>query len=124
MENLEIILSVAGTALGFLITTVTFFGKYLKNAKAKNIAENIIKIGNAMIPYIEQAEAFASYNGEEKKQFVMTKANQFAIENGIKFDAETVSAKIEELVKMTKQVNARGTQAKANKSYPYNSSVL
>lgn len=105
MENLEIILSVAGTALGLLVTTVTFLAKFIKNAKAKKAAENIVDISNALIGYIEEAETFLNYSGEEKKQYVMTKANQFAIESGIKFDAEAVSAKIEELVGMTKQVN-------------------
>ena len=106
MENLEIILSVAGTALGLLVTTVTFLTKFIKNAKAKKAAENIVDISNAIIGYIEEAETFLNYSGEEKKQYVMTKANQFAIESGIKFDAESVSAKVEELVGMTKQVNA------------------
>ena len=37
----------------------------------------------------------------------MTKANQFAIDNKFKFDAEAVGQKVEELVSMTKQVNMR-----------------
>ena len=111
MENLEIILSVAGTALGLLVTTVTFLTKFIKNAKAKKAAENIVDISNAIIGYIEEAETFLNYSGEEKKQYVMTKANQFAIESGIKFDAESVSAKVEELVGMTKQVNASTNNA-------------
>lgn len=107
MENLEIIISVAGAALGLLVTTVTFLSKFIKNAKGKKVAENIIKIGNAMIPYIQEAETFLNYSGEEKKQYVMTKANQFAIDNNIPFDAEAVSDKIEELIGLTKQVNVK-----------------
>ena len=110
MENLQIILSIAGTAVGLLITTITFFAKFITNAKAKKLAENIIKIGDAMVPYIEQAEAFAHYDGVEKKEYVMTKANQFAIENGIAFNTVDVSKKIEELVTLTKQVNKRESQ--------------
>lgn len=105
MENLQVILSVAGTALGLFVTTVTFLSQFIKNAKAKKIAESIVKIGNAMIPFIEKAETFVNYSGEEKKQYVMTMANQFAIDNNIKFDAAAVSDKIEELVALTKQVN-------------------
>lgn len=105
IANLEVILSVAGTALGLLITTITFLSKFLESAKAKKVAENIVKIGEAMIPYIEQAEAFVHYSGAEKKEYVLTKANRFAIENDIKFDAEAVSNKIEELVDLTKKVN-------------------
>ena len=112
MENLEIILSAAGTALGLLVTTVTFLAKFIKNAKGKKVAENIVKIGNAMIPYIQEAETFLNYSGEEKKQYVMTKANQFAIDNNIPFDAEAVSDKIEELIALTNQVNV-GTKSSA-----------
>ena len=107
MKEIEIIISIAGTALGFMVTAATFLAKFVKSAKAKRAAENLIKIGNAVIPYIEQAEKFANYNGAEKKEYVLTKANQFAINQGIDFDLESVGNKIEELVKLTKQVNKR-----------------
>ncbi len=109
MENIEIIVSIASAALGLLVTTVTFISKFVTNAKAKKAMENIVKIGNAVIPYIREAEAFAHYSGEEKKQFVMTKANRFAINNDLEFDEQAVSDKIEELVALTKQVNKRGS---------------
>lgn len=107
MENLEIILSIAGTAVGLLITTVTFLLKFINNAKAKKILEGVAKIGNAVLPYIKEAETFVNYSGIEKKEYVMTKANQFAIDNGIDFDFDLVSDKIEELVLLTKKVNSR-----------------
>ena len=124
MENLEIILSAAGTALGLLVTTVTFLAKFIKNAKAKKVAENIVKIGNAMIPYIQEAETFLNYSGEEKKQYVMTKANQFAIDNNIPFDAEAVSDKIEELIGLTKQVNVKTGSAAVSSSQPSQLNVI
>ena len=124
MENLEIILSVAGTALGLLVTTVTFLTKFIKNAKAKKVAENIVKIGNAMIPYIQEAETFLNYSGEEKKQYVMTKANQFAIDNNIPFDAEAVSDKIEELIGLTKQVNVKTGSTAVSSSQPAQLNVI
>ena len=107
MKNIEIIISISGTALGFLITALTFIAKFIKSAKAKKAAENLIKIGSAVIPYIEQAEKYANYSGTEKKEYVLTKANQFAINQGIAFDAVSVGNKIEELVRLTKQVNKR-----------------
>lgn len=106
-EQLPELLAIAGTIVGLITTTVTFIAKFFKSAKAKRIAEDIISIGNAVLPYIEQAEKFTSYSGAEKKEFVMTKANQFAIDNGIDFDADAMSEKIEELVALTKQVNAK-----------------
>ncbi len=107
MEKLEIILSLAGTAIGFLATAVTFILKFIKNEKARKAAEQTIQIGNAVLPYIKQAETFAHYSGAEKKEFVMTKANQFAIARKIAFHPEAVGEKIEELVKLTKEVNRR-----------------
>ena len=110
MENLQIILSIASAALGLLITSVTFLAGFLKNANAKKVAENIVKIGEAVLPYIKQAESFNDYSGKEKKEFVMTKANQFAIENNIAFDSIAVSERIEELICLTKSVNAKKTE--------------
>ena len=107
IENLEIILSLAGTILGLLITVLTFWVKMINNSKAKKIAEEAIRIGNSVLPYIKEAEKFVSYSGEEKKAYVMTKANQFAIENNIPFNEEKVSEKIEELVELTRQVNTK-----------------
>ena len=93
--------------MGLLVTSITFIMKFLKSAKAKKICEHVVEVGNAVIPYIKQAETFLNYSGAEKKEFVMTKANQYAIENGIRFDEALVSEKIEELVRLTKEVNKR-----------------
>ena len=107
MEKLEVIISLAGTAVGFLVTAITFLVKFIKNAKAKKIAEQTVKIGNAVLLYIKQAENFLNYSGAEKKEYVLTKANQFAIAQGIAFNAVAVGEKIEELVKLSKEVNKR-----------------
>lgn len=105
MQNIQIILSLAGTSIGLLITMLTFLAKFIKNAKLKKAMEQVVTIGNAVIPYINEAEKFSSYSGAEKKAYVMTKANQFAIEKNIPFNENEVSEKIEELVTLTKQVN-------------------
>ena len=108
MEKLELFISVTGAGVGLLVTTLTFLIKSIKNAKAKKKAQQIISICGAIFPYIKQAETFMNFTGSEKKEFVMTKANQFAIENGFSFDQELVNEKIEELVELTKEVNKRG----------------
>ena len=107
MENLLTFLPIASAALGLLVTTITFLAKFFKSEKAKRVAENINKVGNAVLPFIEQAETFLNYSGAEKKQFVLTQANQFALDNKLKFDPELISTKIEELVELTKKVNKR-----------------
>jgi len=107
MENLEIILSIAATAVGLLITAATFLMKFLQSAKARKVAEGVIEIGNAILPYIKAAETFTTFSGVQKKEYVMTLASNYAAEHDIVFDKEQVSAKIEELVALTKTVNKR-----------------
>ena len=107
MEHIIPILSVSGTALGFCITAITFIAKFIKSAKQKRLCEQTTQLSNAIIPFIQQAETFINYTAIEKKEFVMTKANQFAIENKIPFNLGLVDGKIEELVALTKQVNMR-----------------
>ena len=107
MKNLELLLSLIGTILGLSITVVTFIVKSVRSAKVKKGLETAVKIGNAILPFIREAEKFTAFSGEEKKTYVMTKANQFAIQNKIAFDEKQVSDKIEELVALTKQVNAK-----------------
>ncbi len=107
MDNLEWFCSIAGTALSLLITTLTFAIKFFRKLKEKLKTENDIKLSNAIIPLIESAEQFLHYSGAEKKEYVLTKANQFAIENDIDFNIESVSEKIEKLVELSKQVNKR-----------------
>ncbi|MEI3535578.1 MAG: phage holin, LLH family [Bacilli bacterium] len=105
MKNLELFFSLLATILGLLITLITFIKKYVSNLKAKKIIEQSLKICNILLPLIEKAEEFSSYTGQEKKEYVMTKANQFALDNGIKFNEEFISNKIEDLLSLTNQVN-------------------
>jgi len=106
MQHLYIILSTSATTLGLLITTATFLSKAVKNGKAKRAAERILLVTESLMPYIQRAEEFINFSGKEKKEYVLTKANQFAIERKIPFNFEAVSNKIEELVALTKNVNA------------------
>lgn len=68
--NLELFISIVGTVISLIITTITFFAKFIKNKKAKVIAENVVDIGNAILPLISQAEKLVHYTGEEKKNML------------------------------------------------------
>lgn len=107
MGNAEVILSLAGTAFSLFITCLVFTVKLVKTVKDKKNMSSVTLLDGALAPLMEIAEKFLNYSGEEKKQFVLTKINQFAIENGLKFDAETTTEKIERLIELTKQVNAK-----------------
>jgi len=107
MEQIITIISISCTALGFLATAVTFITRFVKSVKERKKAQDLIKLCDALAPFIAQAESFLNYSGKEKKEFVLTKANQFAIENKIVFDTKLVNEKIEELVRLTREVNFR-----------------
>jgi len=107
MEHIATIITLASAAAGLLCTSLTFLVRLLKAAKDKKRALQTIRICDAVLPFIRQAEGFVNYSSLEKKAFVMTKANQFAIEQKIPFNTELIDSKIEELVKLTKEVNRR-----------------
>lgn len=107
MELIKQIITIISIALPLLVTTITFLLKFIGSAKSKKAAENLQRVSNIVIPYIEDAEKFLNYTGAEKKEYVMTKATKFAVKNGIPFDDNKISELIEQLVKMTKQVNKR-----------------
>ena len=109
MEHLKLLLSFAVTVLGLLISTLTFLIKSIDNAKARKKASELLELCNALLPYMEKAEKFVNYTGEEKKEYVMTQVNRYALENGIKFDYNVVSSKIEEYIELSKEVNAKLT---------------
>ena len=112
MESVEIILSLMATIIGLAVMVLSFLVKIIKNAKARKCAEQLLKVAGAIMPFIKEAEKFTSYTGAEKKAYVMTKANQFAISNRIPFKDAEVSAKIEELIELTKEINAHPTARK------------
>lgn len=108
-EDIKLFFPFLAPALGLLCTTVVFLKKFVKNKKLKKVLEKAEKLTKEIIPCIMQAEKFINYTGEEKKNFVMTKLNQFAINNNIKFNEEETSSKVEELIALTKEVNVNNT---------------
>lgn len=107
MENLEVVLSLAGTALSLLITSLIFVVRLIKTVKENKNMQNCSYLYETVAPLMEIAENFSNYSGEEKKQFVLTKVNQFAIENGLKFNAETTAAQVEKLIELSKKINVK-----------------
>lgn len=106
-ENIHLYLSILAPMLTLLCTTVVFLQKFVKNKKLKRVLEKTEQITREIIPCITEAERFVNYSGAEKKEYVMTKINQYALENHIKFNQEEISKRIEELVSLTKEVNVK-----------------
>ena len=107
MENAELVLSFIGTALSLAAMCALFIIKLIRAAMAKKRTQEGAMLLDAVVPLMEIAEKFVNFSGEEKREFVLTKLNQFALENGLNFNAETISTKIEELIELTKRVNTK-----------------
>lgn len=104
--NLEVFLSLLGTILGFMISVFTLILKLSKNKKIRKTAEQMLRITDEISRLMIEAEQFKNYTGEEKKNYVLTKINQYSIENRIPFSSDTISEKLEEMIELTKNVNA------------------
>lgn len=112
MENLELILSVAGTALGLLITTITFLSKFIKNAKLKKAAESAVKMldfANKVVADVEvlKAKSNGQLTSETKKAIALNAFEALCVKAGVVYDGAVADKLIEDVVTLTKTVNAR-----------------
>lgn len=57
--------------------------------------------------WIVEAEQHKNYTGAEKLKFVLSEAFKFCVENHIKYDENKITEKIESLIELSKQVNAK-----------------
>ena len=121
MENLEEIITVATACLGFIVTATGFLIPLVKNVKAKNKLAALNKLSATLQSLIVDAETHSNFTGEEKKEYVLTKANRYAIDNNIPYDEQAVSAKVEDLLALSKEVNKRGTVATTKQNATENS---
>ena len=115
LENIQLLLPYMAPILGMLGAIILFIKKSVKNKKLTNVLEMAEEFTERIIPYIKEAEKLIHYTGEEKKNYVMTKLNQYAIENKIKFNQEEASKRIEELVGLTKEVNINSCEINNDK---------
>ena len=105
MTDIEIYISFAITVVGLLASTATFLIKFIKNKNARKVAEQVLKMTQVILPFIEEAEKYIHYSGEEKKQYVMIRCMELALKNDININYDFINEKIEELIKLTNHVN-------------------
>ena len=115
MENIKEIITIASACLGLIATATGFLIPLVKNVKAKNKLTALNKLSTTLQAFIVDAETFTNFTGAEKKEYVMTKANRYAIENKIPYDDQAISDKVEEIVALSKEVNKRGTVSTVSK---------
>ena len=105
MNNLWIGITVVSVVTVLVITTIICIVVLIKFAKSKRDFIAKEQLLSAVGAIMAIAEKYKNYSGAEKKEYVLTKINQLAIENKIKYDVRMVSDKIEELIKLTKEIN-------------------
>ena len=106
--NYETITAIC-SLVGFVITLLCFIFSLIKkskNGKARKIAENALSVLNVCAQAIQVAEGFKNYTGEEKKAHATCMVKEFCIENGIEINNDEISTDIENLIALSKNVNA------------------
>lgn len=109
LDNYELYLSIAAAIISLIFAIIVCIIKLVRAVKAKTKLQDDADLLDAVAPIMQIAESFTNYSGAEKKEYVLTRINQLAIENGINFDVKAISDKIEELIKLSKEVNYKKT---------------
>ncbi len=105
MENIKELITIISAVLGLLATVTGFLIPLVKTVRAKNKLSAINKLTAQLQSFIMDAEQLVNYTGAEKKEYVLTKANRFAIDNDLPYNEQEISGKIEELITVSKNVN-------------------
>lgn len=106
MNNIKELIAVLSSCAGLLAAVTGFLIPLIKNVKAKNRLSALNKLSAVLQSLIVEAEQFANFSGEEKKAYVLTKASRYAMNNGIIFDEQKAAAELENIVELSKKVNA------------------
>lgn len=93
--------------ISIIIVIITIIINVLKALKNKKVLFNSLKLEELIKELMSIVETYHGFSGENKKEWVKVKVNQFCIDNNIKFDENEVSSKIESLIDITKSVNKR-----------------
>ena len=105
MEEIKLIASIVVTILSLIISILFTFFKLCRAKSKYKALENDEDLYSLMLELMKIAEGFIDYNGEEKKEYVLTKLNQFAIDNKLKFNKEELDKKLEDFISLSKNVN-------------------
>lgn len=107
-ETVDIIVKCCTGALSVILGVFTIIngiksGKWKKLFNNENTQRNCIYV---LLEIMQEAESFMNYTAEEKKQYVMTKFNQYCIDNNFLYDKELTDTNIETLIDFSKSVNS------------------
>ena len=121
MQNIYIILSIVAALVGTIIPAIIKLGKAVKarveaetDAAKEKANADLLATANEFIQIAETSyegfntilKAQGSSAGPMKKENVLVKLQAYAIQKGYEFDADAWSAKIDEIIAFTREVNA------------------
>lgn len=101
--TIEEIIRIVGLSIPLLISIIGFIISLIKAIKSGKWN----KLTEVLKGYIAEAEGFKNYTGAEKKNYVLMCLSDFCKKSNISFDYKKISASIEEILDLTKLVNAR-----------------
>ncbi len=112
MKNLELIISIAATAVplaGAVIGCVVKLIKSLRYGKEEHKRRAWAEFAQEAIGYVEalRGKANGELTGETKREIALNKVEAACVKNGIRFERDKVAELMESIVTLTKAVNAR-----------------
>lgn len=115
-EHLDIILDIVYALCGVAAAVLGLIIPLIKNAKAKKALQTSLKVLNFVESTVPEAEKFVNYTGAEKKEWVKAQAIKFCVDNGIAYTEEQIENFIEQVITLSKTVNARDKDKRAQLS--------
>lgn len=103
VRTIEIILYVLSGAFGLATAIAGIFAG--KRGKGENTEKGKHTAFDYLCQVMSEVEKYKHFTGAEKHDYVMTKVNQFCIDNKLKFDAELTAENIEKMINFSKEVN-------------------
>ena len=98
---------IASAIAGLLATAIPLAIKLVKKSKQWIKERDWNRLATILPNFIVEAEKFNNYTGIEKKEFVKSRLALFAIKNKIAFNETKFDTAIDNIVKLTKEVNQR-----------------
>jgi len=92
------------------ITTIISVIIGIRKGKYKGLFKSISAVKtnvDKLIELVEEAEKHDGYSSADKLEFVITKFQAYCIENKCEFNQEEVVQEIEELIRLSKEVNSK-----------------
>ena len=106
---IEQLIKIVIVGVGFFVFLIGFIVALAKAIKEKNLEKVQNILTSAAKEAVTYAETLPGLSGETKKTIAMIKMNQAFIDNNVKYDEAAASAAIEDVITLSKQVNAKDT---------------